>query len=69
VAAEVYHWMDLFVANRMSILLVDHNVRRVIQMANYVYVLSLGQITAEGRREDFQSDLHDQVRKWLGITF
>ena len=69
VAAEVYHWMDLFVANRMSILLVDHNVRRVIQMASYVYVLSLGRVTAAGERKDFETGLHDQVRKWLGITF
>ncbi len=69
VAAEVYHWMDLFVAHRMAILLVDHNVRRVIQMASYVYVLSLGQITAAGERKDFETGLHDQVRKWLGITF
>jgi hypothetical protein len=29
----------------------------------------LGQITAEGRREDFEGDLHAQVREWLGITF
>ncbi len=27
----------------MAILLVDHNVRRVVQMSSYVYVLSLGE--------------------------
>jgi branched-chain amino acid transport system ATP-binding protein len=69
VAGEVYQWIGLFAEQRMSILLVDHNVRKVIAMAGYVYVLSLGQVTAEGRREDFEGDLHAQVREWLGITF
>ncbi len=69
IAAEVYQWIDLFVDQQTAILLVDHNVRRVVKMARYVYVLSLGQITAEGAREDFEGDLHEQVRRWLGITF
>jgi branched-chain amino acid transport system ATP-binding protein len=69
IAEEVYHWIDLFAAQRTAILLVDHNVRRVVAMSAYVYVLSLGEITAEGRPEDFQGDLHEQVRAWLGINF
>jgi branched-chain amino acid transport system ATP-binding protein len=69
VAEEVYGWIDLFAAERMAILLVDHNVRRVVKMSRYVYVMSLGQITAEGPRESFESNLHEQVRGWLGINF
>ena len=51
----------------MTTLFVDHNVRKVIELADYVYVLSLGRIAASGQRADFQSDLHGQVREWLGI--
>jgi branched-chain amino acid transport system ATP-binding protein len=69
VAAEVYGWIELFTRQGMSILLVDHNVRRVVKMSEYVYVLSLGQITAQGRREDFEGDLHEQVKAWLGVNF
>ena len=69
VAEEVYHWIDLFAAERMAILLVDHNVRRVVKMSSYIYVLSLGEITAEGKPEDFAGDLHEQVKAWLGINF
>jgi branched-chain amino acid transport system ATP-binding protein len=68
-AAEVYHWIDLFSAQGMTILLVDHNVRRVVKMSQYIYVLSLGEITAEGRPEDFAGDLHEQVKSWLGVNF
>jgi branched-chain amino acid transport system ATP-binding protein len=69
IAAEVYRFIELFAAQGMTILLVDHNVRRVVKMSEYVYVLSLGEITAQGRREDFQGDLHQQVKSWLGVNF
>ena len=69
IAEEVYEWIRLFAAENMSILLVDHNVRRVVRMSSYIYVLSLGEITAEGRPEAFAGDLHEQVKAWLGITF
>ena len=53
----------------MAILLVDHNVRRVIAMSQRIYVLSLGEITASGAPDDFQGNLHEQVKSWLGINF
>ncbi|MBW7923308.1 MAG: ABC transporter ATP-binding protein [Burkholderiaceae bacterium] len=69
VAAEVFQWIDAFAKSGMGILLVDHNVRRVVAMSDHVYVLSLGEITAEGTSADFAGDLHEQVREWLGINF
>jgi branched-chain amino acid transport system ATP-binding protein len=69
IAEEVYQWIDLFPAESMAILLVDHNVRRVVKMSRYIYVLSLGEITAEGGPEAFAGDLHEQVKGWLGINF
>ena len=44
-------------------------MRRVVKMAEYIYVMSLGEITAEGKRADFEGDLHEQVRAWLGVNF
>jgi branched-chain amino acid transport system ATP-binding protein len=49
--------------------LVDHNVRRVVKMSAFIYVLSLGEITASGPPEAFTGDLHEQVKTWLGINF
>ena len=69
VAAEVYRYIETFASEGMTILLVDHNVRRVVKMSEYVYVLSLGEIAARGRRQDFEGDLHAQVRAWLGVNF
>ena len=68
-AEEIFTWIDKFTKTGMGILLIDHNVRRVVRMSDRVHVLSLGRITASGRREDFQGDLHEQVRQWLGLNF
>jgi branched-chain amino acid transport system ATP-binding protein len=68
IAEEVYDWIETFRDDEgMAILFVDHNVRKVIELADYVYVLSLGRIAAAGPRAEFQTDLHEQVREWLGI--
>jgi branched-chain amino acid transport system ATP-binding protein len=69
IAEAVYSWIDQFAVAGIAILLVDHNVRRVVAMASRVYVLSLGEITAQGTAADFAGDLHGQVRAWLGINF
>jgi branched-chain amino acid transport system ATP-binding protein len=69
IVEEVFDWIRLFAAERMGILLVDHNVRRVIAMSHRIYVLSLGEITASGTPADFKGDLHEQVKSWLGINF
>jgi branched-chain amino acid transport system ATP-binding protein len=68
-AEEVFTWIEKFARAGMGILLIDHNVRRVVRMSDRVHVLSLGRITAAGAREDFQGDLHEQVRQWLGLDF
>ena len=68
-AEEVFRWIERFAAEGMGILLIDHNVRRVVKMSDRIHVLSLGRITAAGGREDFEGDLHEQVRQWLGLDF
>jgi len=68
-AEEVFGWIEKFAQSGMGILLIDHNVRRVVRMSDRIHVLSLGRITASGGREDFAGDLHEQVRQWLGLDF
>ena len=68
-AEEVFRWIERFAQQGMGILLIDHNVRRVVKMSHRIHVLSLGRITASGGREAFQGDLHEQVRQWLGLDF
>ncbi|MFA5522205.1 MAG: ABC transporter ATP-binding protein [Castellaniella sp.] len=68
VASEIFEWISAFAQRGIGVLLVDHNVRRVVAMSDHIYVLSLGEITAHGTPEDFAGDLHEQVREWLGVN-
>jgi ABC-type lipopolysaccharide export system ATPase subunit len=69
VSEEVFTWIEKFAQAGIGILLIDHNVRRVVRMSDRVCVLSLGRITAEGAASQFQGDLHRQVQEWLGLHF
>ena len=50
-ADEVFAWIEKFARAGMGILLIDHNVRRVVRMSDRIHVLSLGRITAAGGRD------------------
>ena len=69
VSEEVFVWIEKFAQAQMGILLIDHNVRRVVRMSDRVCVLSLGRVTADGEAAEFQGDLHQQVQQWLGLHF
>jgi branched-chain amino acid transport system ATP-binding protein len=69
ISEEVFVWIEKFAQAQMGILLIDHNVRRVVRMSDRICVLSLGRITADGTPADFAGDLHQQVQQWLGLNF
>ena len=46
-----------FASEQTAILLVDHNIRRVVKMSTY-----LGEITAQGGPEAFAGDRHGQIK-------
>lgn len=67
VATEMYERIVEFLHWGMTIFLIDHNVRKVIELSSYVYVMSLGRITSEGPKDHFEGELKQQVRHWLGL--
>ena len=69
IAEEVFVWIEKFTEAGIGIVLIDHNVRRVVRMADRICVLSLGRVTAEGDAAEFQGNLHEQVQDWLGLQF
>jgi branched-chain amino acid transport system ATP-binding protein len=69
VAEEVFVWLNRFTERGIGVLLIDHNVRRVVRMSQTIFVLSLGAITASGDQAKFAGDLHSQVKEWLGLNF
>jgi ABC-type branched-subunit amino acid transport system ATPase component len=52
----------------MAILFIDH-VRCVMKLSPCVYVLSLGEISAQRPPAAFTGDLQEQLKSSLGINF
>lgn len=69
VAEEVFAHISTLASTGTSILLVDHNIRKVTEVASYIYVLTLGAVSAEGESQAFRTNLHGQVKEWLGINY
>lgn len=67
VAKEVYATLGRLREQRLTILLVDQNVREAVALADHIYVLELGRNRLSGSREEFQTDMHAMIREWLQI--
>jgi len=67
VALQIYDQIAEFHNKGMSLFLIDHNVRKVIDLSSYIYVMNMGQITSQGWRSTFEGELTEQVQKWLGL--
>jgi len=50
---------------RFTILMVDQNVKKAIEIADYVYVLRLGENDREGPQDAFRGRLDEIVRAWI----
>ena len=49
----------------MTILLVDQNITRAVEVADYLYLIERGQVRREGPRESFASHLREIIRDAL----
>ena len=50
---------------QFTILVVDQNVKKSIEIADYVYVLNLGENSHHGPQHEFARRLEDIIREWL----
>ncbi len=64
---EIYDVIKTLPAAGISVVLVDQNVRQCAAISEYMYVLDLGRVRAEGDRASFGGDtqLRDMIAEWL----
>lgn len=65
VASLIYDLIKGLAAQNKAILLVDQNIRRALDIADYVYVMRTGTVISEGPRESFGGDTAALVARWL----
>ncbi len=67
VAKEIYTILRQLREQRLTILLVDQNVREAVALADHIYVLELGRNSVDGSRQAFETNLHAIIKDWLQI--
>jgi len=65
VAAQIYGLIKDLAAQDKAVLLVDQNIKRALEIADYVYVMRTGTVLSEGSRESFGGDTDALVARWL----
>jgi branched-chain amino acid transport system ATP-binding protein len=65
IAALIYELIKGLAAQDKAILLVDQNIKRALEVADYVYVMRTGAVVSEGSRAEFGGDTEALVARWL----
>ncbi|RIK96535.1 MAG: ABC transporter ATP-binding protein [Proteobacteria bacterium] len=66
IVRDVFHILTELRAAGVSILLVEQNARAALQIADYAYVMELGEITAQGRPDEIARDQR-LIESYLGF--
>jgi len=61
----VYEEIAKLKQEKFTIVVVDQNVKKSIEIADYVYVLNLGENSHHGPHDYFEERLEDIIREWL----
>jgi branched-chain amino acid transport system ATP-binding protein len=62
---EVYEGISILKGQAYTILLVDQNIRKAMEIADYVYVLENGRNAEQGPRNDFSTRMHELIGGWM----
>ena len=62
---EVYGQVQKVVDQGTTILLVDQNILKALEVSNYMYLLEMGQVKQGGPKEDFEAGIRGIIRDSL----
>ena len=62
---QVYEEINNLKEQGYTILMVDQKVHKCIEVADYIYVLSLGRNSHHGLKEKFVDTIEDVIREWI----
>ena len=65
ISDQVYAQLLAARAAGVTILLVDQNIAKAVEVSDYLYMLEMGQVRREGPREEFAEQLRDLIRDAL----
>ncbi len=67
IVRDIFRILTELRASGVSILLVEQNARAALQVADYAYVMELGEITAQGLPSEIAQDAR-LIESYLGLS-
>ena len=65
VAKEIYQDIENLSKEKITVVMVDQNVRQVIEISDYIFILELGKNKVNGSTKEFSGRLKDVIQDWL----
>ncbi len=62
---QIYHFMVKLKEQGTTILLIDQNILKALEVSNYMYLLEVGQIKQQGPKEEFEQNIREIIRDSL----
>ncbi len=63
--SEIYTFLQRVREQRVTILLVDQNITKAVEVSDYMYLLEMGKIKKQGPKEDFEENIRDIIKDSL----
>lgn len=62
IVTEIYDLLKRVVQQGSTILIVDQNILKAVEVSEFIYMLDMGQIKAGGPKENFQGHVREMIR-------
>ncbi len=62
---QIYHFLVKLKEQGTTILLIDQNILKALEVSNYMYLLEIGQIKQQGPKEEFEQNIREIIRDSL----
>lgn len=63
--SEIYAFLERVREQGVTILLVDQNITKAVEVSDYMYLLEMGRIKKQGPKEDFEENIREIVKDSL----
>ncbi len=62
IVTEIYELLKRVAGQGTTILIVDQNIRKALEVSEYIYMLDMGQIMEGGPKENFEEHIREMIR-------
>ncbi|TET92945.1 MAG: ABC transporter ATP-binding protein [Desulfobacteraceae bacterium] len=62
IVTEIYDLLITIAQQGTTILIVDQNIMKALEVSDYMYMLDMGQVKQEGPKKDFEEDIREMIK-------